>query len=79
MRKDTMKAAAVVAAIMIFENWFDPIEDDVRARVRGFIQTMLDEELNEAFSRPRQGGARRATMIRRRRWSPAGMATASAR
>jgi len=43
MRKDTMKAAAVVAAIMIFENWFDPIEDDVRARVRGFIQTMLDE------------------------------------
>ncbi len=55
MTKDTMKAAAVAADIMLFDNWFDPIEDGVRARVRGFIQTMLEEELNEALCRPRYG------------------------
>jgi transposase-like protein len=40
---------------MLFDNWFDPIEDGVRARVRGFIETMLEEELDEALSRPRYG------------------------
>jgi hypothetical protein len=34
MTKDTTKAAAVAADIMLFDNWFDPIEDGVRARVR---------------------------------------------
>ena len=33
----------------------DAIEDGVRARVRGFIETMLEEELCEALSRPRCG------------------------
>ena len=55
MTKDTTKAAAVAADIMLFDNWFDPIEDGVRARVRGFIETMLEEELDEALSRPRYG------------------------
>ena len=55
MTKDTTKAAAVAANIMLFDNWFDPIEDGVRARVRGFIETMLEEELDEALSRPRYG------------------------
>jgi len=55
MTKDTMKAAAVAADIMLFDNWFDPIEEGVRARVRGFIETMLEEELDEALSRPRYG------------------------
>jgi putative transposase len=40
---------------MLFDNWFDPIEDGVRARVRGFIETMLEEELDVALSRPRYG------------------------
>ena len=39
----------------LFDNWFDEIETGVRARVRGFIQTMLEEELDEALSRPRYG------------------------
>jgi transposase-like protein len=55
MTKDTTKAAAVAADILLFEDWFDPIEDAVRARVRGFIETMLEEELDAALSRPRYG------------------------
>ena len=39
----------------LFDNWFDPVEDGVRARVRGFIETMLEEELDEALLRPRYG------------------------
>ena len=39
----------------LFDNWFDEIETGVRARVRGFIETMLEEELDEALSRPRYG------------------------
>ncbi len=55
MTKDTTKTAAVAADIMLFDDWFDPIEDGVRARVRGFIETMLEEELDGALSRPRYG------------------------
>ena len=55
MRKDTTKEAAVAAEVLLFDDWFDAIEDGVRARVRGFIETMLEEELSEALSRPRYG------------------------
>ena len=55
MTKDTMKEAAVAAEALLFDDWFDAIEDGVRARVRGFIETMLEEELSEALSRPRYG------------------------
>jgi hypothetical protein len=40
------------------DDWFDAIEDGVRAPVRGFIETMLEEELSEALSRPRYGRRR---------------------
>jgi len=53
--KDTTKTAAVAADLMLFDDWFDPIENGVRARVRGFIETMLEEELDSALSRPRYG------------------------
>ena len=55
MTKDTTKAAAVAAEALLFDNWFDAIEDGVRARARSFIETMLEEELSEALSRPRYG------------------------
>ena len=55
MTQDTTKAAAIAADIMLFDNWFDPIEDGVRARVRGFIESMLEEVLDVALSRPRYG------------------------
>ena len=55
MTKDTTKAAAVAAGGVLFDDWFDAIEDGVRGRVRGFIETMLEEELAGALSRPRYG------------------------
>ena len=44
-----------VAEGLLFDDWFDAIEDGVRCRVRGFIETMLEEELSGALSRPRYG------------------------
>src|ERR1700733_11266499 len=55
MTKDTTKEAAVAAEALLLDDWFDAIEDGVRARARGFIETMLEEELSEALSRPRYG------------------------
>src|SRR5271165_4324307 len=55
MTKATTKAAAVAADNLLFDDWSDAIEDGVRARVRGFIETMLEEELDGALSRPRYG------------------------
>jgi putative transposase len=42
----------------LFDSWFDPIESGVRNRVREFIETMMEDELEAALSRPRY--ARRA-------------------
>src|ERR1700722_16076917 len=53
MTKDTTKEAAVAAEALLLDDWFDAIEDGVRARARGFIETMLEEGLSEAWSRPR--------------------------
>src|SRR5208337_601559 len=58
MTKDTTKEAVVAAEGLLFDDWFDAIEDGVRARVRGFIETMLEAELSEALSRPRYGRRR---------------------
>jgi putative transposase len=55
MKIDTTKALADVADEKLFDNWFDPIETDLRTKVRGFIETMIEEELETALSRPRYG------------------------
>ena len=55
MTKDTTKEAAGAAEVLLFDDWFDAIENGVRARVRGFIETMLEAELSDALSRPRYG------------------------
>jgi len=55
MTKDTMKGAAVAAEILLFDDWFDAIEDGVRARVRGFIEAILEKELDDVLARPRYG------------------------
>src|SRR5260370_3511372 len=39
----------------LVDNWFDPIEFGVRSRVRDFIETMMEEELEAVLSRPRYG------------------------
>jgi putative transposase len=60
MTKDTTTGAAVAADGLLFEDWFDAIEDGVRARVRGFIETLLEQELAGALSRPRYGRRERS-------------------
>ena len=39
----------------LIDGWFDPIEAGLRTRVRGFIETLLEEELTAVLSRPRYG------------------------
>ena len=47
----------------LFDNWFDPIETGLRARVREFIEALIRGELDAALARPRYG--RRAKVERR--------------
>jgi putative transposase len=49
--------STVDATHHLFEDWFDPIEKGVRERVRGFIEELVEAELEEALSRPRYGRA----------------------
>jgi hypothetical protein len=44
--------------VRLFDDWFVPIEAGLRDRVRGFIQEMIEGELDAALCRPRY--ARRA-------------------
>ena len=44
---------AATATAQLFENGFDPIEAAVCGRVHGFIQAMVEAELDEALSRTR--------------------------
>ena len=42
-------------AIHLFDNWIDPIETEVRERIRGFIEELIRSELETALARPRYG------------------------
>ena len=44
---------AAASADNLFDNWFDPIETEVRARAREFIEELIRGELDAALSRPR--------------------------
>src|SRR5258708_9393085 len=56
---DSIQPAADVAGDL-FDNWFDPLEAEVRARSREFIEELLRAELDAALSRPRYGRGRMA-------------------
>jgi len=58
MISNITSARAGEAEGLLFDSWFDPIEDGLRAKVRGFIETMIEEELTTALSRPRYGRRR---------------------
>ena len=58
MISNITSARAGEAEGLLFDSWFDPIEDGLRAKVRGFIETMMEEELTTALSRPRDGRRR---------------------
>ena len=42
-------------AVDLFDDWFDPIETEVRDRVREFIEELIRGELDAALARPRYG------------------------
>jgi putative transposase len=42
-------------APQLFEDWFDPIETEVRDRARQFIEELIRGELDAALARPRYG------------------------
>jgi len=39
-------------AVDVFDNWFDPIETEVRARSHQFIEELIRGELDAALARP---------------------------
>ena len=53
-KPDSLQPAADMADDL-FDNWFDPLEAEVRARSREFIEELLRGELEAALSRPRYG------------------------
>ena len=53
--KSSISQPASDTTVYLFDDWFDPIEAGVRDRVRGFIEAMIEGELDSALSRPRYG------------------------
>src|SRR5450830_278841 len=47
-------------APQLFDNWFDPIETEVRARARQFIEELIRGELDAVLARPRYGRSKSA-------------------
>ena len=60
MTNDSTSRDSNQPATLVVDDWFDPIETSLRARAREFIETLLEEELSTALSRPRYG---RATLV----------------
>jgi putative transposase len=64
MRQPTTKPdslqPATELAVDLFDNWFDPIEAEVRVRSRQFIEELIRGELDAALSRPRYGRSQMA-------------------
>ena len=58
-KPDSLQRAAEMA-VDLFDNWFDPIETEVRARSRQFIEELLRGELDAALARPRYGRSQMA-------------------
>jgi putative transposase len=51
-KSDSMQPATEMA-VDLFDNWFDPIETEVRARARQFIEELIRGELDTVLARPR--------------------------
>src|ERR1700747_57766 len=48
-----MKTPVDVADEKLFDNWFDPVETELRTKVRGLMEAMIEDELE--IARPRYG------------------------
>jgi putative transposase len=73
-KPDSLQAAARMA-VDLFDNWFDSIESEVRARAREFIEEMIRGELDTVLARRVTGEARFLAM-KKVRSSPATATTA---
>ena len=51
---DSSQPAAEMA-VDLFDNWFDPLETELRARARSFTEELIRGELDAALARPRYG------------------------
>jgi len=58
-KPDSVQPASETA-VDLFDNWFDPIEAEVRARARQFIEELIRNELDEALARPRYQRSKKA-------------------
>jgi len=55
MKRDTTEQTFETSEEGLFDNWFDPIEEALRARVRGFLTALIEEELTTTLGRRRYG------------------------
>ena len=51
-KSDSAQPASEMA-VDLFDNWLDPLETEVRARAREFIEAMIRGELDNVLARPR--------------------------
>ena len=51
-KPDSLQPAADMAGDL-FDNWFDPLETELRARARAFIEELIRGELDAVLARPR--------------------------
>ena len=58
-KPDSLQLEAETAP-QLFDDWFDPIETEVRGRARQFIEELIRGELDEALARPRYGRSKAA-------------------
>jgi hypothetical protein len=65
MKTDITNATAQAAEGTLFlgDNWFDPLEAGVRTRIRGFIEELLEAELDTALGRDRYQRAETALVL----------------
>ena len=59
------------------DDWFDPLEAGVRARIRGFIEDLLEAELDAALGRARYEGRGSASRISRAEIAPSSISQQS--
>ena len=80
MTMDSTKPATGIVEDEHFlcDDWFDPLETGVRIRIRGFIEGLLEAELDAALGRDRYERPARAAAIGRRASRARGTAIANA-
>lgn len=61
-------------AVDLFDDWFDPLETELLARARSFIEELIRGELDAVLNRPRYG---RSQLTGDEEWALQATATAA--